>query len=138
MKTDLQKLFYPMEDLSKEQKEILESDGYKSVRSRTPGQGQASYMIKKMGASNQSDEHFTLTRLVAGVAEKENLDVRILDYGKNADVIITNSEGKTAGFEIEMNTNNNSDLLNKVDRLNETKGLDVWYFVTAADDVKKY
>ncbi len=88
-----------MEDLSKEQKEILESDGYKSVRSRTPGQGQASYMIKKMGASNQSDEHFTLTRLVAGVAEKENLDVRI------ADVIITNSEGKTAGFEIEMNTN---------------------------------
>ena len=73
-----------------------------------------------------------------GTLERENLDVQISDYGKNADVVITNSEGKTAGFEIEMNTNNNSDLLNKVDRLNETKGLDTWYFVTAADDVKKY
>jgi len=95
-------------------------------------------MIKKTEADNQSDEHFILTRLVADVAEKEDLDVTISDYGKNADVVVTNSEGKTAGFEVEMSTNNNSDLLKKVDRLNETKGLDLWYFVTAKDDTKKY
>ncbi len=53
-------------------------------------------------------------------------------------MVISNLEGKTAGFEVEMNTNNNSDLLNKVDRLNETKGLDLWYFVSAASDTKKY
>ena len=138
IKTDLRKLMYPMKDLSKEQREILETNKYKAVKSRTLGQGQASYMIKKTGADNQSDEHFILTRLVADVAEKEDLDVTISDYGKNADVVVTNSEGKTAGFEVEMSTNNNSDLLKKVDRLNETKGLDLWYFVTAKNDTKKY
>lgn len=138
VKIDLQRLFYPIKDLLNEQKDILESDGYKSVRSRTLGQGQASYMIKKTGATNQSDEHFILTRLVASVAENEKLDVQISDYGKNADVVVTNSEGKTAGFEVEMSTNNNSDLLEKVDRLNETKGLDIWYFVTAGNETKKY
>ena len=95
-------------------------------------------MIKKTGADNQSDEHFILTRLVADVAESQELDVKISDYGKNADVVISNSYGNTAGFEIEMNTNNNSDLLNKVDRLNESKDLDTWFFVTADGDKQKY
>jgi len=138
IKTDLRKLMYQMKDLSKEQRKILEDAEYKAVKSRTLGQGQASYMIKKTGADNQSDDHFILTRLVADVAESKNMDVKISDYGKNADVLVTNFEGKTAGFEIEMNTNNRSDILNKVDRLNETKGLDRWYFVTAKDDIKKY
>ena len=138
IKIDLRRLFYPMKDLTTEQKEILKSDGYKAVRSRTLGQGQASYMIKKTGAANQSDEHFILTRLLADVAKRENLDVTISDYGVDADVVISNLEGKTTGFEVEMNTNNNSDLLNKVDRLNETKGLDAWYFVTSAKHTDKY
>ena len=138
IKTDLRKLMHFMKDLSTEQKEILENDGYKSVRSRTLGKGQASYMIKKTGAANQSDEHFILTRLIADVAESQDLDVKISDYGKNADVVITNLNEKTLGFEVEMNTNNNSDLLNKVDRLNESKGLDVWYFATSSKDLGKY
>ena len=138
VKTDLRKLTYLMKDLSKEQRKILEDAEYKTVRSRTLGRGQASYMIKKTGAANQSDDHFILTGLVADVAERLEMDVKISDYGKNADVIISNSNGKTAGFEIEMGTNNNSDLLNKVDRLNETRGLDRWYFVTAQDNVAKY
>ena len=138
IKTDLRKLMHSMKDLSTEQKETLENDGYKSVRSRTLGKGQASYMIKKTGAANQSDEHFILTRLIADVAESQDLDVKISDYGKNADVVITNLNEKTLGFEVEMNTNNNSDLLNKVDRLNESKGLDVWYFATSSKDMAKY
>lgn len=138
IKIDLRKLMYPMKDLSKEQKDILESDDYTSVRSRTLGQGQATYMIKKTGAANQSDEHFILTRLIADVAEKENLAVKITDYGKDTDVLIRFDTGKTLGFEIETGSNNNSDLLNKVDRLNELKGLNTWYFVTANDLTKKY
>jgi len=138
VKIDLQKLIHTMKDLSPDQKEILKAEGYKTVRSRTLGQGQASYMIKKTGAANQSDEHFILTRLVADVAKSENLDVMISDYGKSADVMISNLEGKTVGFEVEMNTNNDSDLLKKVDRLNDNKDLDTWFFVTAANNIKKY
>jgi len=138
IKTDLRKLFHPIKDLSSEQRTILEDDGYRAVRSRLLGPGQASFMIKKTGAGNQSDEHFILTRLVADLAENEELDVEIADYGKKTDVLITGNNGKTAGFEIEMGTNNNSDLLNKVARLNEMKSLDVWYFVTSSDDVSKY
>ncbi len=138
IKIDLRKLMFPMKDLSKEQKDILESDGYTSVRSRTLGQGQATYMIKKTGAANQSDEHFILTRLIADVAEKDNLDVKITDYGKETDVLIRFDTGKTLGFEIETGSNNNSDLLNKVNRLDSLKGLDSWYFVTANDLTKKY
>jgi len=37
IKTDLRKLMYPMKDLSKEQREILETNKYKAVKSRTLG-----------------------------------------------------------------------------------------------------
>jgi len=138
VKIDLRKLMHLMKDLSQEQREILEEDGYRAVRSRTLGKGQASYMIKKTGAANQSDEHFILTHLVANLVNKENVDVKIADYGKDADILITNVDGKALGLEIEMGTNNNSDLLNKVNRLNEMKDLDVWYFVTALNNTPKY
>ena len=138
IRIDLRKLFYPLKEISQEQKEILETDGYRSVKSRMLGKGQASFMIKKTGAGNQSDEHFILTRLVAELAENENLTAEITDYGKNTDVFITGKNGKTLGFEIEMNTNNNNDLLNKVNRLNELEGLDIWYFTTATSNVSKY
>ena len=138
IKTDLRKLFYPMKDISVEQKKILEDNGYKSVRSRILGQGQASFMIKKTGAGNQSDEHFILTRLVADLASNENLEVEITDYGKKTDVFITGNNGKTLGFEVEMNTNNDKDLLKKVDRLNVLAGLDIWYFVTSSKNTAKY
>lgn len=138
IKTDLRKLFYPMKDLSVEQKKILDDNGYKSVRSRILGKGQASFMIKKTGAGNQSDEHFILTRLVADIATNENLEVEITDYGKKTDVFITGNDGKTVGFEIEMGTNNDKDLLKKVDRLNVLTGLDIWYFVTSSKDMAKY
>ena len=137
-KTDLQRLMYPMKDLLPEQKEILTDNGYKVVRSGKLGYGQASYIINKSGASNQSDEHFIFAHLIGDVAKNNDLDVQISDRGKNPDVLITNLEGKTLGFEVEMNTNNNSDLLEKVDRLNETKGLDSWYFVTHKKYTDKY
>ncbi len=37
-----------------------------------------------------------------------------------------------------MNTNNDKDLLKKVDRLNVLAGLDIWYFVTSSKDTAKY
>lgn len=138
IKTDLRRLLFPIKEISTEQRALLEDEEYRAVRSRLLGPGQATFMIKKTGAGNQSDEHFILTRLVADLAEKENLEVDITDYGKKTDVFITGNNGQTVGFEIEMGTNNNSDLLKKVTRLNDMKDLDNWYFVTSSDDVSKY
>lgn len=105
--------------------------------SKIIGRGTADFMIRNLPA-NQSPEHYILTRLIAEIAKSKGLKTELNDYGVDCDVMVEMPNGSLIGFEYETGRNNRSDVLDKVDRLNELSRIDKWWFVTSSANTKKY
>lgn len=132
--------FYVRKDMSPQQLHTLEHLKFRRVPSNRLGRGTADYMLGKV-ATNQSDDHFIMTHLIAAAANDLGMKSEINDYGKEFDVVIRNEYGFIIGFEVETGNNNWSDVVAKADRLNEPSErlkAKEWYFVVPSNMTKKY
>ena len=138
---DIDKGWFQCKQLSLHEVQLLYEAGYEQVVGPVIGRGTANYMIRN-DTTNQSDMHFILTRLIADYVESFGLSSAINDSGHNCDVVATNGNGASIGFEIETGANNfKSDVLNKVNRLNANRDqldLDAWFFVVPSKLRGKY
>ena len=140
----LKKNYYLRNDLSKEQIDYLKSKGYKEERlCGFDKAGAQIYLIKKHNESNESIEHYFMTKIIMDEVQKytENV-VEYSTFGPDVMFQVpTKGQDKPEWYAIEVETGktlkkNPSALDKKVRKNNSLEHLNKWFFVVTDANLK--